>query len=374
MLVAGDDYYASLAVVRGLRAGGYEPWFATHAAATFAARSRATAGTFTLPRPARGNDAYVAALAEAARECGAEVVLAGNDLPLKALAGRNADFPAGTVLSAPTPDVVERTTDKAVLAALAAEVGLATPPTVEVTLAELPVRREQLAFPAVAKPASSAVGERDRTWVAPPAQLVEDVSALERLLAKSPRWLVQPYLDGVLTAVAGVAWNGNIVCSVHQAALRVHPAQVGVSAYAEAIPADPALDSALGEVLRRLGWSGIFQFQLIRHGGAAHVIDLNPRPYGSLALAIGAGANLPAIWVDCLLGREPGNASYRAGTYFRAELRDARALLDALRQRRLSEALSIARPRRRTVHAIFSVRDPAPVLALLQRARNERDA
>jgi predicted ATP-grasp superfamily ATP-dependent carboligase len=368
VLVAGDDYYASLAVVRGLRAGGYEPWFATHEAATFAARSRATAGTFTLPRPAGGNDAYVAALVEAARECGAAVVLAGNDLPLKALAGRDGDFPPGTVLSAPAREVVERTTDKAVLATLAGEAGLQAPPTVELSHADLGACREGLTFPAVAKPASTAVGERDRTWLAPPARLVEDVSALEQLLATSPRWLVQPYVEGVLTAVAGVVCDGKLACSVHQAALRVYPPRVGVSAYAETIPADPALDSALTEILRRLGWSGIFQFQLIRDGRAAHVIDLNPRPYGSIALAIGAGANLPTIWVDCLLGREPSSGAYRTGTYFRAELRDTRALVGALKQRRVSEALSIARPRRRTVHAIFSVRDPAPLLALLERA------
>ncbi len=141
-----------------------------------------------------------------------------------------------------------------------------------------------------------------------------------------------------------------------------------MSAYAETIPVDPALDRALGEILRRLGWSGIFEFQLIRGADATYVIDLNPRPYGSLSLAIGAGLNLPAIWTDLLLGREPRIGRYRAGIRYRAEVRESRALLSALARGRLADALAIVRPRPRTVHSIFSARDPLPLLVVFARA------
>ncbi len=368
MLLAGDDYYASLAAVRGLRRGGYEPWFATYSPKTFASRSRATAGTFgSLPRPAAGDDAYVAALADAAVSCGAAVVLPGNELAIKAVAGREHAFPAGTIVGTNARDTVERATSKAVLAELAAAAGVPAPPTVELGLDDLHLHRDGLAFPLVVKPASTAVRESERTWLAPPAQLVDDLASLEQALAGAPRWLVQPFLDGALTAVAGVAWHGEIVCSVHQAARRIYPAPMGVSGYAETIAPDRALDRALAEVIRAIGWSGIFEFQLIRGADGPHVIDLNPRPYGSLALAIGAGLNLPAIWVDLLLGREPRVATARVGVRYRAEVRELRALVSALMRGRLADALAIARPRRRTVHAIFSLRDPAPALVVLRR-------
>ena len=38
---------------------------------------------------------------------------------------------------------------------------------------------------------------------------------------------------------------------------------------------------------------------------SAYVIDVNPRIYGAIGLAIAAGQNLPAIWTDLLLGRTP---------------------------------------------------------------------
>ena len=359
VLVAGDDYYASLAAVRGLRKGGYEPWFATYSSNTFAARSRATAGTFQLPRPSdAGDHAYVEALAEAARRCSADVVLPGNELAIKAVAGREHLFPAGTVVATNPRETVDRATDKTLLAELAAEAGIAVPT----------LDPDNASFPAVVKPAMTATTESTGTEVSKEAEIVHTHEQLRAALGDGRNRLVQPYIEGQLVAVAGVAWHGELVCTAHQAARRIYPRPLGVSAYAETLARDPELDAKLASILRRLGWSGIFEFQLIRSAGAAYVIDLNPRPYGSLALAIGAGLNLPSIWVDLLLGREPRLGRYRAGVRYRAEVREGRALVAALTRGRLRETLAIIRPRPRTVHSIFSVRDPAPMLAVLERA------
>jgi ATP-grasp in the biosynthetic pathway with Ter operon len=360
VLVAGDDYYASLAAVRGLRLGGYEPWFATHSPLTFAQRSRATAGTFPLPQPSdAGDDAYVDALAAAARACAAHVVLPGNELAIKAVAGREHRFPAETIVASSPPETVAHATNKALLAALAEEAGVAAPPALSL---------DQVSFPAVVKAAMTAVTNGSGTQIAPAALVVHDLDELRAGVAGRTGWLIQPYIDGELIAVAGVAWQGEVECSCHQVARRTYPRPVGVSAFAETVPLDPRLDAALAAIVRRLEWSGIFEFQLIRTADRAHVIDLNPRPYGSLALAIGAGLNLPSIWVDLLLGREPRIGVYRTGIRYRAEVRELRALAAALSRGRIAAALEIARPRRRTVHSIFSLRDPAPILAVVRRA------
>lgn len=363
--MAGDDYYASLAVVRGLRHGGYEPWFATHSPKTFAERSRAAAGTFRLPRTEDGDDAYVAALADASRRCRADVVLPCNELAIRAVAGREGAFAAGTRVASNSPETVLRATDKAELTRLASKHGVAAPPSVELRAGD-PVAGVSL--PAVAKPSSTAVRETGRTWLAPPAQIVSDHRQLDELLGRAPSWLVQPYLDGTLIAVSGVAWQGEVACTVHQAARRIFPRRLGVSAYAETVSLEPALDGALRSIVAELGWSGVFEFQLIRTRDGAHVIDLNPRPYGSLALAIGSGMNLPSIWTDLVLGREPRIGTYRVGVRYRAEAREARALAGALLAGRIGDALAILRPRRRTVHSVFSTRDPGPALVLLERS------
>ncbi len=372
VLVSGDNYYASLATVRGLRRGGYEPWFAAYDEPTLASGSRATAGTFPVPHPAEGHDVFVAALADAAARCGASVVLPCSELSLKAVAGRADAFPAGTIVGTLSRDTVDRVTDKAALSRLAAEVGLAAPRTLELGSDDLDTRAGEIAFPVVVKSASSAVDESGRSRLAPPATLAHDLDEIRDYLSRAPRCLVQPLVDGTLTAVSGVAWEGEVVCSVHQVARRIYPERLGVSAFAETVPADERIGRPLAEIVRRLGWSGIFEFQLLRTADAAHVIDLNPRPYGSLALAIASGLNLPAIWVDLLLGREPRIGRPRAGVRYRAENREVGALAAAIRRGRLRQALGIVRPRRRTVHAIFSLRDPSPMLVAFALRREGR--
>ena len=63
------------------------------------------------------------------------------------------------------------------------------------------------------------------------------------------------------------------------------------------------LRSRVSALLTDLGWEGLFELELIeREDGGWHAIDMNPRPYGSMALAIGAGCNLPALWCRHLLG------------------------------------------------------------------------
>ena len=116
--------------------------------------------------------------------------------------------------------------------------------------------------------------------------------------------------------------------------------------------------------MKELGWSGVFNLQLIERDGRDYVIDLNPRFYVSLTLAVAAGLNLPAIWTSLLLGLPFEDRGYRAGVRFRQEKGDPRAILSELRRGRLGAARDLL-PRRRTVHALFSIRDPRPGLSIL---------
>jgi predicted ATP-grasp superfamily ATP-dependent carboligase len=120
-------------------------------------------------------------------------------------------------------------------------------------------------------------------------------------------------------------------------------------------------------MLRLMDWEGIFQVDLLRSEGRNLVIDLNPRVYGSLALAQAAGHNHTAIWADLLLGRRPRIGAYRIGARYRSEELDPRALIEALTGGNLREAARGLLPHRRTAHAVFAAGDPWPVLTSLRR-------
>jgi predicted ATP-grasp superfamily ATP-dependent carboligase len=124
-------------------------------------------------------------------------------------------------------------------------------------------------------------------------------------------------------------------------------------------------------VLRTLGHAGIFELELIeRDNGTFAALDLNPRPFGWMALALRAGANLPAIWCDWMLGRKSPRTSARPGVAYRWEDADLRHLVWQLRRGHLVAAASVLRPRGGVAHAYFELADPGPLpAAILQLAR-----
>jgi predicted ATP-grasp superfamily ATP-dependent carboligase len=169
-------------------------------------------------------------------------------------------------------------------------------------------------------------------------------------------------------AVGAVMWDGELVCSVHMVADRIWPPHCGTFAYARTVPPDPELHHAAERLLTRLGWRGIFRFDWLEWRGHRYVIDLNPRIFTSLGLAIAAGANLPAVWVDLLLGRRPRVHGCHPGVRYRYEKDDVRAVLRGARAGGHGALRALA-PRRATTHAVFSLWDPMPVMTTLSRAR-----
>jgi predicted ATP-grasp superfamily ATP-dependent carboligase len=358
--------YGVLACVRALRAGGYEPWVATATPSSYAARSRAHCGTFAVPDPADEAEAYAERLAQAAAELGAIAVLPGTDLALLALAGRESLFPGGVALGTCSRERTQRAMDKSELDWMGREAGLPAPPSRSVSLED--AQGDDLTYPVVLKPLRTISAAANGRMISVGVRRIESQIALRRAMASTPgtQWLVQPYLAGALEAVVGVAWDGRTVCAAHQVTERIYPADCGASAYARTSARDPGLERCVRRLIELLGWSGVFQVQILNTAQGRYVIDVNVRPYGSLALAVAAGLNLPTIWTDLLVGRPVHTDGYRVGVPFRSDEREAGALAVALVRGQWRTVASALRPRRHTVHAIFSIRDPLPALTSLR--------
>lgn len=365
--MSGGEYPGGLAAVRALRAAGYEPWVADPVVGVYAARSRACAGTITVTDPRVDPLSFAGELAKAASRIGAAVVLPGTEAALLALGEHRGLFPSGIAVGAPAPELTIAATDKQSLAVRAAAAGFAVPPTRLVSLADV-TEGPPLSFPVVVKPVRSELNCADglqRFEVVRADDTAELAAALRRL--PDHAGLVQPYVTGPIRTVNGVAWNGEVVAAVHKLAARTWPMDCGVVCYARTVPVEPEVDRCARTLLADIGWSGVFNLQMIESGGRHHVIDLNPRIYHSLALAVAAGANLPAIWVSLLLGQPPPETSYRTGVRFRSE-EDARALWSTFRAGDRVAALRGMVPHTRTEHAVVSLRDPGPTMNILGRA------
>jgi len=362
--VAGGETLGALAAVRALRYAGHHPWVAVHGRRAYAARSRMAAGVVTVPDPAADPDGFVRAMACAATRVPARVVLPGTEPALVAFARAADQFPAGVAIAACPPDVVERALDKTRLSGLAAGAGLVVPPTLE-------VGRQDLApalgfpYPAIAKPLrSDLMGPNGSTRhysarrVDSPKELREAVGALP-----NGRALVQPFLPGPIGSLAGVFWEGEMVAAVQSRGDRIWPPDCGSMTWAVTVPLDADLCSRVAALLRAVGWNGLFQLDFVDSAGTPFLIDLNPRLYTSLGITTHAGVNLPAIWVDLLLGAAPPpRRGYRVGAGYRHEEDDIRALASMFAHGNRAAALRGLLPRLGTTHAVFSHRDPMPLL------------
>lgn len=371
VLVTDGRYTGVLAAVRALRAGGYRPWVAASDRGARAGWSRAATGVVRTPDPGVDPDGFTQALVDAAGRLGLNAILPGTERALVLLSERRDAFRPSVALGTCDLDLVDRATDKLMLADLAAEAGVQTPPTV--LRAADGADLSSLRFPVVVKPPRSEMRTPRGGFCHFGTRVARDAVSLRRALAALPhaRGLVQPFFAGTLVTLNGVAWGGKVLCAVHQRAERLWPPRNGVLAYAVTARADRRLNEAGTKLVDKLRWSGIFNLQFLECAGKRFLIDVNPRIYHSLALAVAAGPNLPAMWCDLLLGRAPvAPPGYRVGLRFRAEDEDLRAIVSALRAGELRAGASALRPRRRTVHAGFSVRDPLPAaVTLLKVAR-----
>jgi predicted ATP-grasp superfamily ATP-dependent carboligase len=340
---------------------------------TYASRSRAVAAVVYVPHAQDTPVAFVEALVRAAADLEIDAILPGTEASLIALAQRRESLSCR--VGVPAPEVVELATNKGRVLALAAASGLDTPPSIVATPAELAGHADKISYPVILKPLRTRLEIGNSRLAYYKARRVAAADELRAALGGLPEadWVVQPYLDGRLSAIAGVAWEGQLVCAVHQISHRIWPPEVGYSSYAETVEADPDLESRVASLLEAIGWSGLFQAQFLRGAdGRRFLIDFNPRAYGSLALAVHAGANLPALWAALVLDTPPPPMHWRPGVRYRLEHNDLRAVARTVRDGDLRGALAALLPRPRTVHAVFSLRDPGPLLTTAEKLLHRR--
>jgi predicted ATP-grasp superfamily ATP-dependent carboligase len=366
VLVTDGEERSVLATCRGLRAAGYGVAVASSVTAAPAQWSRSCERRFRTPDPRRGRERFVAALERVLERREFDVLLPGTEASLLAVSEFRDRLEPLARLGLPPPDSVARSVDKVALLDAAASVGLAAPASRVCDSGEDAAgAAAALGYPLVLKAARSFLVSgknlRQQRTVA-----VRDPDALARAAASfEGRIIVQRYVVGrPLVSFAGVML-GRIHGATFARYVRTWPVDAGPSCFSQTVPVPPGLGDRVARLLEAVGWRGIFQLQLVELDGGHAAIDLNPRVFGSVALPIGAGANLPALWCDSLIGRSVREAFARPGVRYRWEDGDMKHGVWQIRHGNLGAAASVLTPQRRVVHAYFRRTDPLPFLVRL---------
>jgi predicted ATP-grasp superfamily ATP-dependent carboligase len=123
----------------------------------------------------------------------------------------------------------------------------------------------------------------------------------DELMAAARAWngahplLAQPLLDGVGEGLFGLAGpDGVHAWSAHRRIRMMNPHGSGSSACASA-PVEEELARAAERMLLDVGWNGLFMVEILRsRDGVPWFMELNGRPWGSMALARRSGLEYPA--------------------------------------------------------------------------------
>lgn len=365
VLVTNAEERSIVAVTRALGRGGYKVGAVAKRRPAAAHWSRSCTEPLWAPDPLQDEDGYVEDLERVVSSGRYSILIPGSDPALLVISRHRARLEPHVLMGLPPHPVVLRTLDKHVLSVAASGTGLAAPETVLCTNAEDALAAAHaFGFPVALKPRSS-VTELQGGYSHLPGRVVHDEAELAHVAPLyGAEYLVQAGETGAVYSYGGVFAGERLLASALSRYSRTVRPDGGNVAFSRTLAVPASLRAGVAQLLGRIGHEGLFELELIgRPDGSYAVIDLNPRPYGSLALAVSAGANLPVVWCEWLRGRRPAPVEARAGFSYRWEEADLFNLACNVRQGRLRAGANVLVPHRRVTHAYFSAVDPGPFAA-----------
>lgn len=293
---------------------------------------------------------------------------------IEPVAKRLAEFQQRIRVALPPWPVIERADNTRDLLVLARELGIPTPRTLVVAdYASVEALAADIAYPAIVKlgvEAGLPPGERYRI-VATSRQLVAAVDSM-RHITTDPIIQELVFGDGI-GFEALYDFDRRLVASFTHRRLREYPLSGGPSTFCESLHM-PQAEAYGRQLLEHLGWIGLamVEFKMNRERNIPVLMEINPRPWGSMQLPIRAGVEFPWLLFQLARdGRLPLQPQHPDGVRLRFLINDLQAAAATWRQsrsmrERLAIAWSVLDPR--VKEGILTLGDPRPSWAYVRKA------
>ena len=299
MLIGFADALAAPEAAASLLGAGYR-------VAGFARRGRSIAlrhmSAVEIVEVSAPEEDFAACVHEVAAAAGAHDVTMPLDDPAVLVCDRG--IPPDALVAGARGARAEVALDKRMQLQAAADAGFAVPEWEELVAEEArPELAGDWARPIVLKPALAAEVRDGRLRRLSPRAVATsgELDELRRSWGPETPVLVQRWVSGTGAGVFGLADHGGVHhLSAHRRVRMMNPAGSGSSACASA-PVDPELVDPVRRLLAGVDWQGMFMVELLRTEDDWWFMELNGRPWGSLALARRLGFEYPAWTVARLL-------------------------------------------------------------------------
>jgi len=328
VLVLDANQRSALAVVRSLGGHGVPLITADESPSALAGCSRFSQGYFTIPSPGQTPEKFVTAVARLCEEQNIDIVLPMIELTVTLLLEHQADMPDITI---PLPDfrTFDSLTDKCALMRQAESLGIPIPSTRYTDSSEtFQFRLEDLSYPLVLKPGKSWLSVQGK-WHRYGVQFADTPLEAQQLIDSNPAFKAHPFLlqacvPGHGAGIFALYDHGRPLAFFAHRRLREKPPRGGVSTLSESVALDPELLASTRALLDSVAWHGIAMVEFkVSDDGRAYLMEVNPRFWGSLQLAIDAGTDFPWLLYQLASGDQPDpETDYRTGIRLRWLLGD----------------------------------------------------
>ncbi|MBZ5513939.1 MAG: ATP-grasp domain-containing protein [Acidobacteriia bacterium] len=294
VLLTDDSYYSSLGIVRSLGKKGIRVSVLADTPVALASRSRYCSGRYSVPHP--GEESYVPAVVSILRRVHFDLVISVGYAATLALAEHKAELNSITKLEVADYEKIRGAADKCYANELATAVGVPAPKMAcPASFDEVVQISADFEYPVVIKPANE--GPKEAVHY---ARTRQELLSLYRASSEpnngrgSYRLMVQEFVPGYGCGFFALYQHG--VCKrvfMHRR-VREAPPLGGVSCCA-ASTYDPKLREYGTRLLDRLQWHGVAMVEF-RYDARDHdykLIEINPKFWGSLDLALAAGVDFP---------------------------------------------------------------------------------
>jgi protein-tyrosine-phosphatase/predicted ATP-grasp superfamily ATP-dependent carboligase len=299
-------------------------------------------------------DAGVAWLEELDARFRFALVVPTTEASLRWLRALPEDHPVRRKAVLPSNDALDAALDKSRTSRIARELGLPVPATRELAQCArdvpLPedVQRPPASWPVVLKPVRSKV-VRGGKLASLAVAVVHDAETRTLTLAS---WLPdtpvqeQAWVPGRGVGVEVLYENGRMAWHFVHERLHEWPLTGGASTLRRAAGPEPELVEMTRKLLDHLEWHGVAMVEWRRdERGAVHLMEINPRLWGSLPLTLAAGVPIPRGLLSLATGEALAPArGWRVGVTARNLSNDIQWFIDNLRANRRDPMLLTSSP------------------------------
>jgi len=367
VFITDGHWRKAVAAVRSLGRHGIDVTVGESTRLAAAAFSRYCSRAVVYPSPVFNPTGFVEFIYKELSRQPYQMLLPMEDEPMALLAQHRAELSRLTYLPIVSYEKLQFARSKDAVLKLAEGLGIPVPKTWYVdSLAQLDDIKGSLPYPVVIKPrmSSGALG------ICYPRNQHECIKQYQSVHRRFPYPLIQEFIPREGTGY-GASFlfdeKGDVKASFVHKRLREYPVEGGASTLRESVRRDDIRDMAVA-LLKALDWFGVamVEFKLDPRDGIPKLMEVNPRFWGSLALAIESGVDFPYLLYRMSLGEKfQAVEQYEIGRRCRWVVPGdlLHFMYNPERLSLLPEFLNFWDGK--TSYDVFSLRDPLPLLATI---------